>query len=91
MRETLNKLKQDNQNLKNELNQKQVLSADAEQSMLTFDKEKYQLHAQANLKLKQSLEDAKRKEAELKSRLSSMQVNKQYLQGRTTTLSMDID
>jgi hypothetical protein len=68
-----------------------VISADVEQSMLTFDKEKYHHHAQANLKLKQSLEDVKRKEAELKSRLSSLQVNKQYLQGRTSTLSMDID
>ena len=33
----------------------------------------------------------KRKEIELKSRLSSLQANKQYLHGRTNTLSMDID
>lgn len=33
----------------------------------------------------------KRKEIELKSRISSLMANKQYLHGRTNTLSMDID
>ena len=33
----------------------------------------------------------KRKEIELKSRMSSLLANKQYLNGRTNTLSMDID
>jgi len=42
MKETLSKLKQDNQSLKNELNKKQVLNADMENSLQTFDKEKYQ-------------------------------------------------
>lgn len=56
-----------------------------------FDKEKYQQHAQNNLKLKQEVEDMRRKEIELKSRLSSLSANKQYLHGRTNTLSMDID
>ena len=40
--------------------------------MSNFDKEKYQQHAQTNLKLKQSVEDLKRKEIELKSRLSTL-------------------
>jgi hypothetical protein len=33
----------------------------------------------------------KRKEVELKSRLSSLHANKNYLNGRTQTLGMDID
>lgn len=45
MQETLNKLKQDNQTLKTELSKKQVMNADMEMSMQSFDKEKYQLHA----------------------------------------------
>jgi len=43
------------------------------------------------LKLKQQVEDMKRREIELKSRISSLMANKQYLHGRTNTLSMDID
>ena len=33
----------------------------------------------------------KRKEIELRSRLSTLIANKQYLNGRTNSLSMDID
>ncbi|CDW82446.1 UNKNOWN [Stylonychia lemnae] len=92
LKETLQKLKGDNMNLKQELNKKQLLSIDLENNAVSnFDKEKYQQHAQNNLKLKQSVEDLKRKEIELKSRLSTLQANKQYLNGRTNTLSMDID
>lgn len=68
-----------------------MISADQETNAAIFDKEKYQLHAQNNLKLKQQVEDMKRREIELKSRLSSLHANKQYLNGRTNTLSMDID
>eukprot|EP00347_Sterkiella_histriomuscorum_P000362 403376153 len=92
LKETLQKLKGDNMNLKQELNKKQLLSIDLENNAVSnFDKDKYQQHAQNNLKLKQQVEDLKRKEIELKSRLSSLQANKQYLHGRTNTLSMDID
>lgn len=53
MKENLQKLKSDNMNLKQELNKKQLLSIDLENNAVSnFDKEKYQLHAQNNLKLK---------------------------------------
>lgn len=92
MRETLQKLKENNSNLKNELTKKQLLNVDLENNAVgNFDKDKYQQHAQNNLRLKQAVEDLKRREIELKSRLSSLVANKQYLHGRTNTLSMDID
>ena len=91
MRETLDKLKGENQSLKSDLHKKQVINADSAESLGTFDKEKYQQHAQQNLKLKQNIEDLKRREIELKSRLSSLNANKQYLHGKSNTLSMDID
>jgi hypothetical protein len=45
MKETLAKLKGENQSLKSELHKKQVMNADTEYSTGTFDKEKYQQHA----------------------------------------------
>jgi hypothetical protein len=41
MRETLSKLKGENTSLKGELNKKQVLNSDIENTLGTFDKEKY--------------------------------------------------
>ena len=41
--------------------------------------------------MKQQVEDLRRKESELKSRLSSLQANKQFLQGKQATISMDIN
>jgi len=37
------------------------------------------------------VEEAKRREIEIQGRLASLQANRQYLVGRTSTLGMDID
>jgi hypothetical protein len=52
MKEVLAKLKEDNQNLKVELHQKQTLSADLQQPLNTFDQDKYKEHVETNRKRK---------------------------------------
>ncbi len=67
MRETLDKLKVENQSLKQDLFKKQAITADRVTG--DVDPQKYHQEAETNLRLKQSVEDLQRRELELKSRL----------------------
>ena len=49
------------------------------------------MQLEQNNQLKQAIDECKRDEIEYQHRIQSLTANKQYLMGRATTLSMDID